>query len=730
MGGGNMNKPLSDYVKKNYPDGKADLMTCFMEAGIQTLMPRGFLGMINLPSWLFLSSFEKLRKKLITTKHIDSLLHMGRGIFGVDWGSTAFILKNQIIDSPAKYFKLHKRNFQHIYPEDIRDIFLRAKNDSSTKINFDKYRGDEGTADVVELLDESGLRISYIANQKDFEKIPGSPIGYWLSEKLINLFSKGSLSEIGSGRNGLTTGNNERFLREWFELSSSSLTLISIEESDYKWVQYRKGGSYQKWYGNNNLFINWKNNGASLRKNKNTIFRNPDFFFKQGITWSLTGSNGFGARLCDYGGVFDVNGMTFFPDNDSDILKVLSFLNSKISEELLKVINPTLAFQSGNIESLPLLIGAIGNDLEKTKNCISIVKNSQGTDETNLFFKQNDFLNHESFSIEESYDLYCQYWAIKFHQLRQNEEELNRQFIEIYGLEEELTPDVPLEDITILKAETKIENGQLLFDAQEVFAQFVSYAVGCMMGRYSLDKEGLILANQGETLQDYWEKVGQAPETAAKRFIPDDDAIIPVLDDEWFEDDVVGRFYAFLKVTLGEKDFQKNLAFVEEQLGKDIRKYFVRDFYKDHIKRYKKRPIYWLFSSPEGYFSVLVYLHRYTPDTINLILNQYLRDFIQKLKSQKSHLQQILVSGSTAEQNKATKQIDQLDKMILDCEVYERDILYPLATERIALDLDDGVLVNYNKLGKAVQEVKGLNDKKTKKKVRGFDWIDVERIRD
>jgi hypothetical protein len=362
--------------------------------------------------------------------------------------------------------------------------------------------------------------------------------------------------------------------------------------------------------------------------------------------------------------------------------------------------------------------------------CINISKQEWDLRETSWDFQFNSLIRVDSKDLEESYDLYQQYWTNKFHQLHRNEEELNRQFIEIYGLEEELTPNVSLEDITILKEETKIENGQLVFDAQEVFAQFVSYAVGCMMGRYSLDKEGLILANQGETLQDYWKKLGQTPETAAKRFIPDDDAIIPVLDDEWFEDDVVGRFYEFLKVTFGEKDFQKNLAFVEEQLGKDIRKYFVRDFYKDHIKRYKKRPIYWLFSSPEGYFSVLVYLHRYTPDTINLILNQYLRDFTQKLKSQKSHLQQILVSGSTAEQNKATKQIDKLDKMILDCEVYERDILYPLATERIALDLDDGVLVNYNKLGKAVQEVKGLNDKKAKKKVRGFDWIDVEEIRD
>ncbi len=229
-----------------------------------------------------------------------------------------------------------------------------------------------------------------------------------------------------------------------------------------------------------------------------------------------------------------------------------------------------------------------------------------------------------------------------------------------------------------------------------------------------------------ERINDYTESQSLK---ATLSFLPDDDGIIPVLDDEWFEDDIAGRFSQFLKATFGAADYEKNLAFVETCLGKDVRKYFVKDFYNDHIRRYKKRPIYWLFASPKGSFAVLVYLHRYTPDTVNNILNNYLREFIQKLKSQKEHFQQIQVTGSTAEQNKAAKQIDTLDQMLLDCEEYERDILYPLATERIAIDLDDGVLVNYNKFGRAVKEVKGLNDKKAKDKVRKFDWIDVSAIR-
>jgi hypothetical protein len=248
-----------------------------------------------------------------------------------------------------------------------------------------------------------------------------------------------------------------------------------------------------------------------------------------------------------------------------------------------------------------------------------------------------------------------------------------------------------------------------------------------MLGRYSLDKEGLVLANQGETLQDYLKKVGK--KAGEVTFLPDADNIIPVLDDEWFEDDVVGRFHAFLKATFGTANFEKNLAFVEECLGKDIRKYFTKDFYADHVQRYSKRPIYWMFSSPKGAFSVLVYMHRYTPDTLNRILNNYLRPYKEKLKTRMEHLDHQIETGSASEQNRAAKEKDKLRKVLLEVEEYERDVLYPLATERIAIDLDDGVLVNYNKFGKAIKEVAGLNDKKAKDKVKKFDWIDTSTIR-
>jgi hypothetical protein len=409
---------------------------------------------------------------------------------------------------------------------------------------------------------------------------------------------------------------------------------------------------------------------------------------------------------------------------------------------------PTLDYKCGDVKKTPVISKNVDNVLMdynidiarkdwdsretswdfKTSPLIDAISNENGNDTQQ--FESPSLVSQSAANIllQQAYDSYKSKWTEMFFQLHRNEEELNRQFIEIYGLQDELTPDVPLEEITILQEETSIENGELVFHADEVFAQFVSYAVGCMFGRYSLDKPGLILANQGETLQDYLEKVGRREEELT--FVPDTDNIIPVLDDEWFRDDIVERFYTFLKTSFGEKNFRKNLDFLEECLGMDIRKYFTREFYKDHIRRYKKRPIYWMFSSPKGYFNVLVYLHRYTPYTINRILNSYLKEYIEKLKMYRTQQEHIEVEGSVTEQNKARKEIDRINLMLEDCMEYEKEILYPLATERIALDLDDGVLVNYNKLGSAVAKVDGLNDKKTKQKVREFDWIDVSQIRD
>jgi len=744
MGGGKMNKILGNYVKSNYPNSKSDLMTCFMESGWNTLHNNGYLGMINLPSWLFLSSFEKLRNILVNENHIDSLLHMGRGIFGVDWGSTSFIVKNGKSNTSGQYFKLHKRNFQHFYPEDIRDIFLKSLEDTSVKIDYDKYREGEEVASVENLISDKGLKVFYNINQKDFSKIPGSPIGYWLSDKVINLFKESKkLNELSAPRQGLATADNTRFTRQWFEVLNYrigfSLSRKEAKISSYKWFPYNKGGSFRKWYGNQDLVVDWMNDGQNIKNDKldklerglclpsNSKPKNMDWYFKESLSWSKISSGSFSLRYFPKGFVFDVAGCSIFTEDIASNKFILGFLNSKVIDTLLKVLSPTLNYEVGTIKSLPIANFKKLPDEDLIERNIEISKYDWNQKETSWSFTQNELMKHKTNNIDESYELYVQFWSNKFFKIHENEEELNRQFIKIYGLEDELTPEVQLEDITILKEETSIINGELVFDQKEVFFQFISYAVGCMFGRYSLEKEGLILANQGETLQDYILKVEK--QESELSFVPDDDNIIPILDDEWFEDDIVGRFYVFLKASFGDQNFEKNLSFVEESIGKDIRKYFVKDFYKDHIKRYKKRPIYWMFSSPKRSFNVLIYMHRYTPDTLNQVLNGYLNEYREKLKTRIETLDHLMVSGSPSEQNKASKEKDKIQLVLLELQEYEREILYPLATERISIDLDDGVLVNYNKFGKAITSVAGLNDKKAKEKVKKFDWIDTTTIR-
>jgi type II restriction/modification system DNA methylase subunit YeeA len=758
MGGGNMNKELSDFVKINYPKGKADLMASFMEAGLKVLHPEGFLGMINQHSWMFLSSYEALRKDLVANIFIDTLLHLGPRTFPEIGG--------EVVQNAAFTFWNTTR--------DEKGVFLRL-------VDYDK--SDLKRTKTREAIQNPSCGWFYTANQKDFEKISGNPIGYWLSQKTLFLFKDSPpISNYTTSRNGMTTGNNNLFLRKWFEVSENFFNpnKDSIEKNTKgkrEWVPYNKGGEFRKWFGNIIDVLNWHQDGKFIKQYPKSIKRNTRFYFKKGITWTLLSSSYFGVRVLDGGSVFDVNGMSMFLlDKEGSREYLLGFLTSKITHQLLRIINPTLAFQVGDINKLPIIISEEENNIiELVQKNIEISKLEWNSIETSWDFLANEIIHIHSQDIEESYDLYKQYWTTKFFQLHRNEEELNRQFIEIYGLEEELTPDVPLEEITILQEEldrvalkketTRLPrdpetglvsdyNGvQLSFDAKEVFSQFISYAVGCMFGRYSLDKEGLILANQGETLEDYLSVIASADviASAAKQshpesgdvlanheeqsrkqslsFLPDEDNIIPILDDEWFEDDIAGRFKEFLKVTFGKENLDKNLAFVESCIGKDIRKYFVKDFYTDHIQRYKKRPIYWMFSSPKASFNVLIYMHRYTPDTLSKILNDYLNQYREKLKGRMEHLDHLIVSGSSTEQTKAAKEKDKIRGVLMELQEYERDILYPLATERISIDLDDGVLVNYNKFGKAIKEVSGLNDKKAKAKVRAFDWIDTSEIR-
>lgn len=493
MGGGNMNSILSKYVKDNYKDGKADLMTVFMILAKNRTQKNGKYAMINLPSWLFLSTFETLRKQIVNDFHIDSLLHMGRGIFGIDWGSTAFVISKTKSNSCGVYFRLHKRNFQHIYYYHIEKLFLKALNDHAFKYDFDSYRDEDVVSQEISFnSSENGLQLYYVANQKNFEKIPGAPIGYWVSPKIQEIFTSNlALSEVCKPVNGLTTSDNARFLRLWFEPSHSRIgfgytNAALAARSQKKWFYYNKGGSTRKWYGNHDLVINWENDGAEIKGLKGPVLRNPDYYFKQSISWSLTSSIGCAFRYNPDAALFDVNGMSLFPHNEIDFPIIIGALNTKIYKKIASLINPTLALQCGDVMRFPFpkkISNEITNLVIKhAGENISISKQDWDAHETSWDFQRNELLSIDTSTYMENIDYkkekhfeetgehidispaapklgslewrmeqYKTKWERKFMQLHKNEEELNRQFIDIYGLQDELTPDVPLNEITILQ---------------------------------------------------------------------------------------------------------------------------------------------------------------------------------------------------------------------------------------------------------------------------------------
>lgn len=710
-----MESNLKQYVADKYPEAKTDLFAAFILRCLELCEGDGLTGYMTPFVWMFISSYEKLRGEILAKNFINNLIQLEYSGFD---GATV----------PICTFTLRK-----FYIDKAKGSYIRLSDFKGSKNQAPK---------TLEAIKNPDCGWFYTANQRDFDKIPGYPIGYWLKGDLINLFNDyETLKEIANPRKGLVTLNDIRFVKFWHEMNYNDTSFEGIAKSkvllnNKKWNLLNKGGGQCKWYGMNSYIINWHNNGQVLKDyiiekynggSYTKEIRSENLYFKSGITWGGVTSGNPTFRYFDEGVIFSSSGPSAFPNKDK-INYILGFLNSKISLTILEVFSPTLSILSGDIAKLPikfqneLVIEALVKDL------ILISRLAWDSCEQSSNFFQNELLKNKVQDLEKAYNLYQKSWKNKFFQLHKNEEDLNKQFIEIYGLQEELTPEVPLEDITILKEETKIVNNQLVFQEKEIFKQFISYAIGCMFGRYSLDKEGLILANQGETLEDYLNVIASETKQSAT-FLPDSDNIIPILDDEWFEDDIVGRFYEFLKVSFGKENFEKNLAFVEECLGTSIRKYFVKDFYKDHIKRYKKRPIYWQFSSPKGSFNVLIYMHRYTPDTLSQILNDYLVEYREKLNNRIEQLNHVMEAGSSTEQTKAAREKDKIKVVLLELQEYDRDILYPFASERIEIDLDDGVLVNYNKFGAAIKTVPGLNDKKAKDKVKNFDWINTSEIR-
>ncbi|WP_264630561.1 BREX-1 system adenine-specific DNA-methyltransferase PglX [Marinobacter sp. ES-1] len=550
------------------------------------------------------------------------------------------------------------------------------------------------------------------ASAADFKKIPGKPIAYWASPSFCNSFFSGE--KIGSAaKKGLSCSGTDIFYRYHWEVKKDSFSKNGGEV----WFPITKGGPFRKWYGNNDNLIYWADNGDSIRSrtdksgNPLAVIRNEKAYFKTCVSWNDVSTGRLSSRFTPEGSIPTDSGPAIY--SSDKLYGILAFLNSCVSKPFTDVLCPTIHFGVGQISEFPLLLNPEISYRDVTEALINQSKLDWDSYETSWDFTGLPLLNPDYLqpTLKATYQKLRADWQEMTLEIQQLEEENNRIFIESYGLHDELTPNVPLDEITLTcnphyrygsnKSEEELE-ALLLADTMR---DLVSYAVGCMFGRYALDKPGLILANQGETIEDYLERV---PEPS---FPADDDNVIPMLDGDWFTDDITERFREFLRIAFGEEHYDENLRFVEQALGKDIRKYFLKDFYNDHVRRYKKRPIYWLFSSPKGSFNTLIYMHRYQPHTVGTVL-EYLRDFKdEKLKARKNHLEAVSISAgaSQGDKTKALKEIEKINKILAELDDYERDVLYPLATEQVEIDLDDGVKANYPKFGDALKKITGLS---------------------
>ena len=738
MGGGKMNSVLSKYVKDNYEEGKADLFSVFMQMGMERLISNGKMAQINMQSWMFLSSFEKLRTQFLKDYNIDSMLHLGPRTFDE--------LSGEVVQNTAFVFtKPHTPNSVitsgNWLTEDAKGTYYRlvdGKNCADKEQLFLSHKNGN----------EDGKRIYYPnVEQKNFEKIPGDLMGYWASKDTLVAFSKfKKLSEYGYSALGLTTADNNRFIRNWQEVGKNRIgfSLNSLEEatnSQKKWFPHNKGGG-RKWYGNNELVVNWENNGQEM---KEWVVNNPndkktthwsrkivsvEYYFKEAITFPRIGSTNFHARFSPTGSIFDCNGPSLFVYDENLKYYIMAYMNSSVMMSFLSILCPTLTFQTGDVFKVPFNeIGYTQNADELVQQNISISKQDWDAHETSWDFQRNELLSIDAdtymeninYEIEKHFEetgehicidpaapqlgslewrmeQYKTKWERKFMQLHKNEEELNRQFIDIYGLQDELTPDVPLNEITILQqGEIDVTDNGITWNEDAMTKQLISYAVGCMLGRYRLDKPGLHIAHPNPTDEEI------APyEYKGEQWEIDDDGIMPLMpNDCGFSDNASARFADFIRVALGNEEHVENLNYVEKCLGKPLEQYFVKDFWKDHKKMYQNRPIYWLFSSKKGAFQVIAYMHRMNAYTAERVRSKYLLPYIEHLEAEIDKLDARRAELSTKE----TKQLQTLQKQLDECREYH-ERLQVVAEQAISFDLDDGVVVNYAKFGDILQKIK------------------------
>lgn len=708
MGSKNMGTQLKTFVQDHFKDGKADLFAAFMLRNRELLEHTGKLGMVTMQSWMFLSSFEAMRKRILNTSSIETLAHLGAGAFDSIGG--------EVVSTVA--FTLgggHSGNGVYVRLVDVH--------------------GDSEQARVLSAAAKQSDTKRYEVDQREFAQIPGSPIVYWLPQSLMKTFSTGKqLKDVAEPKQGLATTDNSRFLREWWETSQKQISYFSASRdealrSGKRWFPYNKGGAYRKWYGNQEYLVDWSVDGAAIKKEitrkypylngkVDWVAKNPDFYFQPSVSWSKISSGDPAFRYFPAGFVFDVSGTSCFCD-ESNRWNLLSFVNSSLAYSQLTAIAPTLNFEVGQIATLPIRkvnseeVNPIINAL------ISTSKSDWDSYETSWDFTRFPLLDPEqsgdpSGFVETAVKNLYAHWCEVSEQQRERETRNNELVADAYGVRGDVPCDVPLERVSLKRNAAfvypdKSEEERAQLFARDVVKELISYAVGCMFGRYSLDKPGLILASQGETLDDYY---AQVPNPS---FAPDADNVIPVTEVDCFDDDIVVRFRAFLKAAFGAESLNANIAYIEQTLGKDLRRYFVTDFYDDHVKTYASRPIYWEYSSRtnnRGAFKALVYLHRYTPSTTSTVLG-YLRDFTTKITGIADALEK---SDRTADHREA----DKLRKAAAECRDYEDKTLYPLATRNLPIDLDDGVLVNYLRMGDALRAIPSISKKR--KDVEGWTW--------
>lgn len=718
MGSGNMNATLSKYVKDEYEEGKADLFSVFMLLAIDRLLPNGKYGMINMQSWMFLSSFEKLRTRLLTENRIDNMLHLGTRTFDELSGevvqNTAFVITNcEGEDATGSYYRL-----------------VDGKSCGEKERMFLEAQENGGKAIVNSKL--------YIVNynnvsQQDFEKIPGCPIGYWVTTPIIETFINTPLDNRASVRQGMASGDTDRFVKLWYEIDNNKFfkKCKSFDEAliiNKKWQPFNKGGGYRKWYGNNEYVIAFDKESIQILLNMGNHLPSRQLYFKKGITWNAISSNTFCVREHIEGSIFSNAGMVCICQNE-DYLYFHALLNTIIPSKILSILSPTLNFNAGDIKRLPIIYkDCLAINLLCQKN-ISISKQDWDAHETSWDFETNpllavdeetyiDNIHHEIErheketgericidpaapeldSLEWRMEQYKQKWENLFMQLHENEEELNRQFIDIYGLQDELTPDVPLDEITILQqGEIHIENNDIVWHNDVIAKQLISYAIGCWMGRYRLDKPGLHIAHPNPTAEEVCTYTYNGCELDI-----DDDGIIPILSaDSQFADNACHRVRDFLRIAFGDENLLENINFIETCLGKSLEAYFMKDFWKDHKKMYQNRPIYWLFSSKKGAFQCLAYMHRMDAYTVERVRSKYLLPHMDRLTHRINELRADDAMLTTAQRKTA----ERLEKELAECREYHERLHY-VADRQIAFDLDDGVVVNYAKFGDILAKIK------------------------